>query len=332
LATKGSVSGPLVLTDESLGASGCTLKVTVLRSRYEPGGSTEGVSTVSCVEALLRHFRCDAHMQLATSPLGCRLTAKHVGQVPITLGCIASDWDAPNHEVTPAWRVESRELVTKLFMAHSGYYYETRGGGRLLWMLAEPFEINSANDAAQWRARYLAACDWLTTFGIIADRSCSDWQRLFRLPHSTRDPGGKPENLPVIGSVDAIGAFKLPPANQVPRPVASVSERHGSGVSTNPKIQTPLLDALVTAQLVLGDGPVPGSLRIICPRDKHHTTAAPGCGSTLYYPPDTWDGSGWIHCLHDHCSGMRTAAQWRRAIAAYTGHRGSLRSPASPGT
>ena len=55
-------------------------------------------------------------------------------------------------------------------------------------------------DKEAWRERYRRELLYLARrFGIEGDPACADWTRLYRLPHTTRDEGGKPEDLPTEG-------------------------------------------------------------------------------------------------------------------------------------
>src|SRR5690606_33165737 len=57
---------------------------------------------------------------------------------------------------------------------------------------------------------YTIACVYLRRrFGIVADGSCCDWTRLFRLPHATREPEGRPENWPEYLDPYSIGPLEI---------------------------------------------------------------------------------------------------------------------------
>ncbi len=301
-----------------------------------------GLATIECEQmplgdALERAWPSDAHAQLATSSRfrRRRLTSGDIGRMPIELRAIAFDFDTAGHApVTPAWRAQFAERATAA--APGCFIYFTRGGARIVGQLLDPFAIGTELDARMWRARYAAKCDDFMRFGLEPDRSCADWTRLFRLPHAARD-GGAPEAWPTMGDLHAIGVIDLPeaPAAKLSPRAAStpLAKRERSERARPEQCMTPppLLEALRSAGLVVGPGPAPGSLRIICPRDLAHTTGTPGDGSTIYYAPRDYCGSGAIHCKHGHCDAIRTARQWRRSIASYSGHRGSLRSPLAGG-
>lgn len=111
------------------------------------------------------------------------------------------DVDGAEHKADPAWRAaESSKIAAALAALPGGFCYQTRGGYRIAWRLASPVTIASADDAARWRIFYWRTLLALSRrFGLEGDPACADWTRLYRLPHATRDEGGKPEDLPTEG-------------------------------------------------------------------------------------------------------------------------------------
>ena len=111
--------------------------------------------------------------------LGCGLLCR---QVPL--------WGQGGCEGTPAYSPceFTFEIPTSDAAAHPNpYYYETRGGGRIVYVQAEPTVLRSQADAIAWRQEYAIAVAHLArVFGIVADPACSDWQRHYRLPRATR--------------------------------------------------------------------------------------------------------------------------------------------------
>jgi hypothetical protein len=104
--------------------------------------------------------------------------------------------------------------LTALAQAHPDpFAYRTRRGYRLVYVLPEPHCLRSPNDAALWSCRYLTWCAYLARrFDIHADPSCKDWQRLYRLPHTTRTEGGTPEDHEVLGDPRHIGFWHCEPS------------------------------------------------------------------------------------------------------------------------
>jgi hypothetical protein len=111
--------------------------------------------------------------------------------------------------VPDAWRVAERAKVDALRAAHPGVVmYETRGGYRLVARLVRDHAIDSDAAKRSWRCWYLRQLGYLSrAFGIVGDPACDDWTRLYRLPRATRDPRGTPEDLPLVGDPQAVGAW-----------------------------------------------------------------------------------------------------------------------------
>lgn len=301
--------------------------VTVLRDRYVRGWPTHEQGALAYVldlgEALDRDYSTDAHMAAYRTPNERRLTRDAIDQgVAIELTCALFDLDGPDHQATPEWRRETRERVQALAAVHPGvYYYETRGGARLVYRQAEPTIIRSHEDARAWRQTIAVAIAYFERrFGIVADPGCSDWQRLYRLPRATRDPGGLPENYPTWGDAHAIGVLEINAeiedveiararckAFQEPRlrDVGSASTCDGFGL---------LYWALKLRGDVLADHS-DGAFVIRCPREHDHSTGATGDGSTLLYLPDAGEELGAIHCKHSHCVDLRVT-DWLACFSA----------------
>jgi hypothetical protein len=190
--------------------------VTILRDRYVKGWpaheSGERVYLLPLGDALERKYRSDAHFTAYTTPNARRLTREALDSgVSVDMTSVFFDFDcAETHgssEPAPeSWRAELRVKVCKLFDAHgAGFYYETRGGARVVYRQDEPTVIASHDDALEWSQGYAVLVAYLARcFGLEADPACNDWQRLFRAPHATRTAGGKPENWPSYGNPDDI--------------------------------------------------------------------------------------------------------------------------------
>lgn len=123
---------------------------------------------------------------------------------PIEIRLLVGDIDAPGHEPTPRWRRNTEALLD----ASPYSYYATRGGYRILALPEEPFALTCAVDADH---------------GLVLDRACKDWTRLYRLPNVVRD--GETQTADVFGAleptpVDWSALEKARPAKQA-RPKAS---------------------------------------------------------------------------------------------------------------
>lgn len=130
------------------------------------------------------------------------------------------DVDGPNHKPTNVWRAEENAKIARLFEVHPGFAFHSRGGYKLAWRRAVPFLVTSDDDAARWRLHTWRTLLYLSRrFGIEGDPACSDWTRLFRLPHATRPtkidgseiPGTAPEELPVSGDPELAAPFAFEP-------------------------------------------------------------------------------------------------------------------------
>lgn len=303
-----------------------TTPVTLLRSkfvrgwpRHEIGGSVE---VVDLLDALEQDYATDAHIALYASRNGRRLTTEALDRgLPIAMHAVAFDLDCPatHGSGVPApesWRRDIRERVAALAADHpSPYYYETRGGARIVYRLPEATLLRTQEDARVWAQDYAITIAYVRRrYGIDADPSCADWQRLFRLPHVTRAGGVGPENWPTWGGPDmVIGQLRIGATTQDMRDARAASRAFGerplppfTGRAANGG--TGLLYHLILAR---GDlGPPHGDGYIVrCPNEHNHSTGRAGDSSTLLYPPSDTQTLGAIHCLHSHCAALR-AADW----------------------
>lgn len=242
---------------------------------------------------------------------------------PITMTCVAFDFDPPRHEPDAAWSADAQAKLAALVAMYAGYAYSTRAGWRWVVALAQPALIHTAQDWADWRASYGALCDWLEReHGLAADRSCSEPGRLFRLPDVVRD--GVRQVPTVLGSVDELGAFELPEAPAAERSPLAVSPEppQSSPLGVNDEKLQPersLLYRLLQAPgAILGEHE-PGAYRIRCPRNRLHSVGRPGDSSTLLYLPSGPSGYGEICCKHASCANMSTP-DWIAALDDGTQH------------
>lgn len=170
-------------------------------------------------EAFTRRWSTDAHVAAYSVPAHPRRLARAEalttlaaeGGIPMVLAVF--DLDAPDHQATEDWFAEQWPRVDAVQLRHPGLFaYRTRGGYRLVWRLAVPYVLRSVQDAADWRRLYQRWCCYLArAVGLVADPSCADWTRLYRLPHATREGGGAPEELPTWGDPAELGTFEVEP-------------------------------------------------------------------------------------------------------------------------
>jgi P4 family phage/plasmid primase-like protien len=168
-------------------------------------------------DALERRWPSDAHFASYSVPAQPRRLARAEavlamadrGGIPMVLAVF--DLDAPDHQATEAWADGQLEGIESARRAHPGLFaYRTRGGYRLVWRLGAPVVLRTGDCSARWRLRYQRWCCYLArAFGLVADPSCSDWTRLYRLPHATRGDVGGPEEHPSWGDPRGVGVFDV---------------------------------------------------------------------------------------------------------------------------
>ncbi len=170
-------------------------------------------------EALERRWSSDAHFASYSAPGQPRRLARPESILAmadrggIAMVLAVFDLDAPDHKASEEWGVGQLESIEAARRAHPGLFvYQTRGGYRLVWRLGTPVLLRTAECAGRWRLRYQRWCCYLArAFGLVADPSCADWTRLYRLPHATREEGGTPEERPSWGDPREVGPFDVDP-------------------------------------------------------------------------------------------------------------------------
>lgn len=161
------------------------------------------VLRLTIAQALRDHSPFDSHFTAYAPPSCGYLLAKKgrweapeaaAGTLdPVRVLLLVVDVDDPERatdgHARADWRSSERDKCHRLWALRPGFArYDTKGGYRLVWALTMPFIIRTPDDDARWSSQYEAALDWLQSqLGIVADRSCKDWTRLYRLPFVTRD-------------------------------------------------------------------------------------------------------------------------------------------------
>jgi len=260
-----------------------TVAVTVVRDRTVPAATDGGAEGLPLAEALAREWPTDAHF-IAHEPVEVpvsgedraavvRLASDAIGEVPIRMVALVGDLDdrdahAEHRPASDAWRAD----VEPRLIASGLAWYRTRGGARVVAELAEPFEVSTPADVAEWKARHAAWCDELReAHGLDLD-PLHDWTRLYRLPRVMRD--GQPTAEAVHGA---------PPVVALPPPRAPV-------------------EAPRTAEAT--QGPAPG--------DRAGAATYAGASAILAALGDTheWQGSRWAIC--GALGGMLRKCGWAR--------------------
>lgn len=297
--------------------------ISVMRNRYVRALPRYGerVYPLSVGYAMRRAYTSDAHFVAYTSALGRRLSRESLTHGAVaTIGIIAIDVDCPDvhgtsDDAPPTWRAETLGIVRAIASDHGApYYYETRGGARLIYRLPVPSWISTPDDESQWSLDYLVTLAYLRRrYGLRGDVACADWTRLYRLPRATR--GDAPECRATRGDPDRIAELHISPES---RDLAAAREVHRP--SRQPAYAEVPRDVatrcrLYTALRARGDilGRRGNAWVIRCPRNAEHSSGRPGDGSTLLYPPPADSGDGRIHCLHAGCRGVRWP-EWARML------------------
>jgi hypothetical protein len=305
--------------------------VTVVRDRYVKGWPRhpdgERAYVLEFGAALDREYSTDAHFAAYRSPNGRRLTREALDQgIEVELTTVVFDVDCAevhgSSEPAPeSWRRAVRQKVCELDAVHPNpFWYETRGGGRIVYAQAEPAIVRTQGDAQQWSQDYAIALAYLARrFGIAADPACHDWQRLYRLPHATRERGGRFENWPSYHDTSQIGALLIEATHE------DVSRaKRACRAFDQPKVtarfapcQSDGYGVLFYALRARGDivrQHGSDAFVIRCPRERAHSSGRSGDGSTLLYVPKVGEELGCIYCLHAHCANIST----REWLAEFT--------------
>lgn len=226
---------------------------------------------------------------------------------------------------SPEWRSVFRDRVKEMASIQPGLFmYETRGGGRLIWSFEKNCKIRTIKDSKQWSRIYYAFCDYIQeSSGVIPDRACNDWTRLFRLPKSTRIGNYHYEDYPTIGNPKDIGPLVIPNFEkwllEVPLELGQVrviekerkhpaTERNWASM-TDPQLG--LFATMLRNRGDLGHEISAGKWACRCPSrlgGEHGLR-----GDTVVMAPTEPGGAGWIHCSHNRCQ------PWQKNIAAMFG-------------
>jgi len=272
-------------------------------------------------EALTKRYTSDAHTAAYAVPSVarrlCLAAARELSDgVPMVRALF--DIDAANSHASsggdgsPAsdeWWAEQKQKIATLAVIHPGIFaYRTRGGARIASTI-EPFTIATATDATAWTARYHEWCGYLANrFGIDADPACSEWVRLFRLPHATRDGNAGPEELETIGNPFAIGTWD-PLITDADRDHVPMVRRQKAARATVARSSEPLSNYVgsglfyyvLSARGWVGAQIEPGKLAVKCPNGARHTKGSDYDTSTILWLPGLGEEVGSIWCSHAHC-------------------------------
>lgn len=287
----------------------------------KPWREADRGTVMSLYDALSTDFIYDAHFAAYHSRDGRRLNSKSLaeaGGVEITSGVFDLDCSATHGTSEPApesWRREIRERVVALADDHPNpFYYETRGGARIVYALAERTIIKSQQDAEDWARGYHVTVAYLARkYGIEADPACSDWQRLYRLPYATRTRGARPERWPTWGEWDRIGSILI----EATREDVDLAKTRTTLFRT--RKSRPLVAGaggdglfyhLLRARGHVGKEAPRGGWICYCPNRAQHTNNTDGTDTTIVVRPDDGGETGLIRCKHGHCDHKFSVAEW----------------------
>jgi hypothetical protein len=175
-------------------------------------------------DALTGRYTTDAHFQPLTTNIKRRLNNDAIGKVPISVVYYVADVDDPfahlfDLPARESWRAAEQQKIDKLRKKRPGaVVYWTRGGYRIIFRCAEPFQIASISDKEAWWARYHAFRRYLFRVAdLVVDPTCKDFGRLYRFPRVRRDD--EDLNSTILGdpaNIEALDAAMLSKCTQDP--------------------------------------------------------------------------------------------------------------------
>jgi len=278
-------------------------------------------------QALTKSYRTDAHFTAYATPNGRRLKMTALEHTAVRIDVLVFDVDCEEVHgkgvpAPAAWRAESREKMLALRAAHRGfYYYESRGGMRIIYRQPIPFVLTSMDDARQWRQDYaVTAAYFKRCFDLDVDPACADWTRLFRLPRATRTAGAGPEDYPTAGDAAEVASLWFEPTDddladaQKILPRAFEERKHvGTFEPCSADGYGVFYYAMRSRGLLIREFRT-GVFVVRCPNEANHSCGKTGDRSTFLYLPNAGQPMGWINCLHAHCANMQTR-DWLRLFS-----------------
>lgn len=263
------------------------INVAIMR-RYVEAGELCAVEALAV--ALQARWEIDAHFTQYSAAR--RLSKATIVEYPMLMVCAAFDYDCPNHEPSAD---HFDAIATVLERLPSGCVaYFTANGFRVVTQLPHVFRVDSQDSWERWRAyhaglrlRLDVILNDMATQGQhagqwLADPSCDDPSRLFRLPNVRRK--GSESYPELIGTLGSLSWEPVPV-----EPHAATECEDGDPERTIVGLQA------LHAQV---DKRAEGSkLIVVCPWASNHTT-----GSDEAVVFHTADGMGKFHCSHNGCS------------------------------
>ena len=259
-------------------------------------------------------YDSDAHFACYSVPdvphrLGREYLAHGLGAVRMV--AVAFDVDGPTHgtdEPAPAsWYKRQRPRIDALVADHPGAgVYATRGGLRTIYLI-EPIKIDNLDDAMKWRRIYIGWANYLQRrYGLVVDRGCADWTRLYRAPFVVRD--GVAEDRPILHEPGDLGIWSPTLKSSDVPPLVAVT--HGEAPTNGGAL--PKLFAL---REWLGPQISTGIWRVRCPWIDEHTSGEAFDTSCVLYGAAPGKQYGHLNCLHSHCTDPQTSKCKRTPFA-----------------
>lgn len=275
-------------------------------------------------KALTREYTTDAHFTAYCAPNDRRLKTTALDHIAVRMDCLVVDVDCEEVHgkgvaAPDSWRADIREKMLALLSTHrGGYYFETRGGSRIVYRQPVPMVIATPEDAQSWKQDYAVTAAYLKrTFEIDADPACADWTRLFRLPRATRKAGSGPEQWPMVGNAANVAPLWFEPSAEDLEEAAKILprafEEQKSTRSYEPYLgggNGLLYYALRNRGHVIR--PFKSNAFLIqCPNEAQHTSGKRGDTSTVLFAPTGGQALGMVWCMHGHCQALK-AKDWLR--------------------
>jgi hypothetical protein len=232
--------------------------------------------------------------------------------VVVAMQLLVLDFDDPAAHAARApasdeWRQEFTRRAAQL----GTYVWHTRGGAKAIWTLPAPVELADRRACQTWAVWYQAVCDWAEAeHGLTADRACSDWGRLFRVPHATRAGDTVSDDYGTAhGSPDRVAVWSVDVTERLARRLLAAQ---GAAAPTDALVG--LLPLLIEARGDLGRRLGPGKWACRCPAS--YELGDHGLdSSTVVWSAGAGQSLGLVHCSHERCQewqrgGPEAALQW----------------------
>lgn len=226
----------------------------------------------------------------------------------VSLSLLAADIDNPGHARWASDDEARARCAEVAVLLPTAGVYASRAGFRVVQPLTSSVAADAYESIAEaWREQ-------LGKLGIEADPSCSDWTRLFRLPHVRRDR--RPYRSPAV-LLDAMAPID-PPApleNFLKVPVGKKT-RAPRFIGPIGLVDDSLLARAFEAAGWLGQSIGASKRAVQCPWETSHSMGTRFDTSTVLFGPSSGRPRGYFHCSHGHCVG-RVQAEVVGALPAH---------------